>query len=101
VHKNNGCDDFVESLGEMIQHFMDIKGNPHSDCLALSNAVKNQVREQYEGERIFIKKSKHGQKQRRDCIIKKEFNGQNAQQLMQRFGVSRATIYRIVNAKKQ
>jgi len=94
-NKNKVDADFVDSIGEMISYFMEIKGNTAEDCKSLSQAVKNEIREQYKGERVSIKKQK--QKHIHAAAIKKEFNGTNLKEIIDRYGVSKTTVYRLIN----
>ena len=90
-------DDFVASIGEMIRYFLDLRGMPESDCSALSAAVTEQIRKQYQGERVTIRKQAPAV---RDQVCA-AFTGDNAQQLATHFGISRATVYRYVRNLSQ
>ncbi len=88
-------DDFVESVGSMIDYYMDLRGNPPEDCQALAKAVMQSIRERYQGERVTIRKRTSSIKRQ----IRAEFNGQNIEEIMHRYGVSRATVYRYLGRK--
>ena len=83
--------DFVEEVGEMISYFTSLRGLPDADGIALAAAVTNWIRENYKGERVRIKKVLTGCQRAR---IKAEFNGTNLAEIMERYGVSRSTVYR-------
>tara|TARA_R110002096_G_scaffold198973_1_gene382743 strand:+ start:262 stop:546 length:285 start_codon:yes stop_codon:yes gene_type:complete len=86
--------DFVDEVGEMIEYFMRTRKVADGDATALAVAVKNAIREQYRGERVRIRVG-----QRRceyAAQIKSEFDGTNMSEITERYGVSRATVYRII-----
>jgi len=91
-NKKHTTDDFVSRVGEMITYFMDIRGNTESDCHALAEAVKNEIRQEFAGERVSIRKQYN-------CTpyadkIAAEYNGNNMDEIRERYGVSRSTVYR-------
>jgi len=85
--------DFVEEVREMICYFTSERGLPEEDGLSLAAAVTNWIRENYKGERVSIKTRNfrylHAEQ------IKAEFDGTNLAEIMKRYSVSRATVYRI------
>ncbi len=84
-------DDFVEAVGEMIIY----SAGAAVDTAALAAAVKSLIRNHYGGARVRIRKpSKHYENRQG---IKAAFDGTNVAEVMERYGVSRATVYRIVN----
>jgi hypothetical protein len=90
--------DFVTEVGDMIEHFMILRGQPPDDCVALSNAVKAQIRFMYKGDRVRIRSGRPA------CVthaqIKANFDGTNIKEIMERYGVSRSTVYRIVGSRE-
>lgn len=95
VKKKETTEDFVDRLGEMIIYFMDIRGNHERDCQALAEAVKNEIRKEFKGERVSIRQpykgTPHADK------IATEYNGSNMDEIRERYGVSRSTVYRCLN----
>ncbi len=92
-------DDFVDEVGEMIIY----SAAAHIDAHALAEAVKQTIRDRYRGEQITIKKTTKEVLQRRfedRAGIQAMYDGQNVPEIMERFRVSRATVYRIINAHR-
>jgi DNA invertase Pin-like site-specific DNA recombinase len=83
-------DDFVASIGEMISYFLDLRGLPESDCNALSQAVTEQIRNQYRGERVTIRKKPPNIR----AQVRAAYNGSNANDLARQFGISRSSVHR-------
>jgi len=103
-------EDFVSRMGEMISYFMDVRGMPDTDCHSLSAAVQSQIneylaekveevqqeiRKEFKGETIYIKQGYRGTPHAE--AIAAEFTGKNMDEIMERYGVSRCTVYRCVN----
>lgn len=92
----NTDEDFVESIGEMISYFLDLRGVGESDCHALSAAVTEQIRERYQGERVTIRKSDQQRLERhqiRDKVRQARADGCTIKQIMERFNISRRTVF--------
>lgn len=83
-------DDFVASIGDMISYFMDLRGLPESDCNALAQAVTEQIRAQYQGERVTIRKKPPDIQ----AQVQAAYNGRNVAELAEHFGISRSCVYR-------
>jgi DNA invertase Pin-like site-specific DNA recombinase len=83
-------DDFVASIGEMISYFMDLRGLPKNDGNALAQAVTEQIRNRYQGERVTIRKKPHNIR----AQVRAAYNGRNANELADHFGISRSCVYR-------
>ncbi|WP_299077879.1 Mor transcription activator family protein [uncultured Paraglaciecola sp.] len=93
----NDDQDFIEDVGDMIKHFSGLQGMSASNAEALASAVTKTIRNNYQGERVSIKKQP-----RKDLVarqIRMLFNGRNAKELMERYGISRSTLYRIVGKR--
>ena len=79
----------------MIEYFTVKRGMSKKDGAALSEAVQKWIRDNYNGERVRIKKG-----QRRSEYadqIKREFDGTNMGEITERYGVSRSTVYRCLS----
>ncbi len=74
----------------MIETFMRFRGNTPQDGAALATAVKAEIRLRFKKDRQKI--TSHQIEQ-----IKREFNGQNQQLIMERYSISRATLYRYLH----
>lgn len=90
-------DDFVASIGDMISYFMDLRGLPESDCNALAQAVTEQIRAQYQGERVRIRKQAPDIRDQ----VRAAYTGDNVGELARYHGISRATVYRYVRNLSQ
>ena len=91
------CDDFVASIGEMINYFVTLRGLPESDGAALAAAVTHELRTRYQGERVTIRKVQ--QRLHLKKRIAAEFDGTNLAEIIERYGVSRSTVYRYAAAR--
>ena len=67
---------------------------PH-DGEALADFVVDWIRRHWSGDRISIPKI--DERVERNAAIRREFHGSNISEICERYGVSRATVYRIVN----
>lgn len=83
-------DDFVQSIGDMINYFMDLRGMPETDCNALAAAVTDEIRTRYQGERVTIRKNPATLAEQ----VRAAFTGDNIDDLAVQFGISRASVYR-------
>lgn len=96
-NKDNNDPEFLDDVGEMIRHFTKLQGLPEADARALADAVTKRITENYNGQRINIKKPRKWQDDAEK--IRAQFDGTNAKKISKAYGVSRATIYRIINCK--
>ena len=69
------------------------QGVEHIEALSLIEDIFQQIRRDL-GPEIYIATL---DKAARDQKIRAEFNGQNAKLLQKKYGISRATIYRVIN----
>ena len=93
----NDDPDFIDDVGDMIKHFSALQGMSSTNADALAEAVTKTITDNYQGERVSIKKPQPNLSRSRE--IRMLFNGKNARELMERYSISRATLYRIVGKK--
>lgn len=95
----NNDEDFIDDVSEMITHFSALQGMSTPNANALAAAVTKKIEDKYQGERVNIKRRRKVQERYRK--IKDQFNGKNAKELMEQYGVSRSTLYRILGNHNQ
>ena len=83
-------DEFLGELGEMIEYYFE---NGPKDGAALARAVVQQVGHRFGGVELYIKKGqgRHPAANK----IRQEFDGTNLAEIMERYCVSRSTVYRL------
>ncbi len=84
---------FVDEVSDMIIYSskLGLSGE------ALAKAVTEWIQENYQGERITIKKVLT---KRLQDEIRNTFNGRNMREVVEQYGVHRATVYRVCAAGK-
>lgn len=85
--------DFVDQVGEMIVYFTRVRGMSDDDGCGLADAVTSEIRAHFSGERVSIRKSAISRRQLA-ANIRRDFNGTNLDEIMERYRVSRSTVYR-------
>ena len=85
--------DFLDSLADMISYCTDPRSGVEPDGQALAAAVTDLVREQYASPTL---QKKH-QRAKIRAAVRAQYNGRNCQALMERYNISRATLYRYLN----
>ena len=82
-------DEFLAEVGEMIEYYYE---NGPKDGAALARAVTEQVRSRFGGDQVYVRKGigRHWAADR----IRAEFDGTNLAEIMERYGVSRTTVYK-------
>lgn len=89
------------SLGRrIIGAIKQVTGLPEAQLMPLSDAVVYEtlraLAEEYQGERIYIGQRDTDVRER----IRKEFNGQNRDQLMKKYNIARTTFYRYTGTRR-
>lgn len=91
MHDSDTNDDFVESIGETITYFTDLRGMAEPDGMALAAFVMQSIRDRYQGERVTIKRKCPRADLR--SRVRAEHNGRNVAELAERYGITRQTVY--------
>lgn len=71
----------------------------YAEIIGLDNLLK--LSDAFGGTNIYIPQRKELEKYKIYNMIYKEFDGSNLQELTQRYGVSKTTVYNIVQEKRQ
>ena len=82
--------DFLDSLADMISYCTDPRSGVEPDGQALAAAVTDLVRERYA---TRATQAAHRRAEIR-AAVRNEFNGRNCREIMERYGISRRTVYR-------
>ena len=72
-------------------------GMPEAVAAQVADAVVRGMRLRYGTQRIYIPAA---DKSERDALVRKEFKGTNAGEVCRKHGISRPSLYRILNAAK-
>jgi len=86
-------EDFLTTLADLICYCTDPRSGVEPDGQALAAAVTDLVREQYADPTL---QKKH-QREKIRSAVRSQYNGRNCQALMDRYNISRATLYRYLN----
>jgi len=94
-----------DQQADAISYYMDLRGNPETDCQALASAVASMLdgisdqvaadlrQETHADDADLVVKIRHKHPQHIRARVAAEFNGTNADQLATRYGISRRTVY--------
>jgi Mor family transcriptional regulator len=88
-------DDFIDILGQEL-------GMHEREATPMAHALVRGLRKRYGGRRLGAKDLyiPAPSKQERDDAIRREFDGTNADEVMQRHGIKRSRLYQIVGAPR-
>lgn len=94
-----------DQQADAITYYMDLRGNPPTDCQALASAVASMLdgiseqvaadlrRETHADGADLVVKTRHKRAHHIRAQVAAEFNGTNAGELAARYGISRRTVY--------
>lgn len=92
-------DSAVSLVYEITASIQEEVGMSEAFASQIAEAITRGIRRRLGGNHIYVPKFNSTQEKReRDATIKREFNGQNRDELMRRYGLSKTQIYEI--AKK-
>jgi len=93
AEKFSGTDDvFFDDLTEEIEYYTVKKGMTATDAQIIASTVVKQIRERYAGIELYLKKGRGAHPAA--ARIRAEFNGSNLTEIMERYHVSRTTVYK-------
>lgn len=66
----------------------------------LAHLLLEELRRQLGGRSVYVATKTSERRPERDDAVRRMFNGRNRREVQHQFGISRATLYRIVGANK-
>ena len=96
VSKANQEDVFVDVLRELVITISNSAGITESQATDIANDVLQQLRKRYGNQVVYISAKDKAEKNRQ---ILADWNGNNIDQLVTRYKVSRRRIYQILNER--
>jgi Mor family transcriptional regulator len=93
-------DDFLRDLLQRTTRLLEEQGVSAEDANQVASELCAQVRADWGGQQLYIRKASPEEMTQRDQLIYNEFNGRNHLQLARKHNLSTAHIYHIVKLAK-
>jgi Mor family transcriptional regulator len=91
------CDNFVVNMGQVVYNKARAYGLSETECGSIAVEIMDEINHLYQGERVTIRKVQ--QRLHLKKRIAAEFDGTNLAEIIERYGVSRSTVYRYAAAR--